>query len=248
MAKAVNDDLPNTVWHFVPDLYLSESIGRLCVGGCTPEQLLEYYNKLITIPEGYRRLYPEDTLNNFDEGSTMNIWCRDSAGSLFASSDDYCGPGTVRVFPGALYNAFTTPTFGEIVTVAQNGINFHSDSGDAAGIASVNYNEDGDPIFVIDITDPNIEEIIDVSTDSVTSWSMNNDHLLLTLCDNDKIVTISFTYEFVRLTMVITVQEKVTNLGVCGWQTTEKVYLRSQSIELSPDDIALKKVAVHERE
>jgi len=245
MAKAVTDDLPNTVWHFTPDFLIPDSIGRLCgFNGCTPKQILEQYNSQITIPQGYRRLYPEDTLNNFEDNQPMNILCKDSAGNVFVSSDDYCGPGTVKVSPGALYNAFTTPTFGEIVTVAQNGINFHSDSGEAAGIANVSYNEDGEPIFIIDITDPDIEEIIDVSTDSVTSWSMNNDHLLLTLRDNDKIVTISLTYEFLRLTMVISVQEKVADMGVCGWQTTEKVYLRSQSIELSADDIALKKVNV----
>ena len=237
IAAVCVPDGGNQSYNYTPNVSIPDQITRECDGTCSPEQILDLFDARITCPAGYSRADPSPSASNFVTIPVVPlVFCRDTTGRIFASSGPVCGPQTKELFSGAPSTPFTHPTFGEMVVISQGGIELYNDAGEAAGTATLMYDDNGEPIFNINITDPSIDEIIDVETTDITTWAMNSKGLLLTLKSGRKIVTINITYDFMRLSFVIEVKEPVAHEGVCGYQTTAKVYLLSDTIELTPSN------------
>jgi hypothetical protein len=238
-AYAVCEPVPadGTIYYYSDDPQFEQHLAFTCrqFPGCSPERVLQIYDSFLPVPRNYRRLTEPPTLTDFKTGPISDQWCEDTLGQPYMAGFGVgCGPGMTAIPEPVFFSPFAGEEFTTLSAAAEPGLVLYNTSGTEVGTATLTFTPSNEPIFILNIHDPEISEMIHIDLTAITDWKVDGDALILVASEMAKAdVTITISYSNERLYFAIEVKESPLLSKVCiDPSISVNVLLRTADIPL----------------
>jgi hypothetical protein len=217
-ALSIPDGQTRTYYYSATPDVISR-IRSLCVSGCTPARILELYQSLLPVPALYHPPSATPSASNYQQAPMTNTYCMDRLRNIFMSGTGVCGPDTMP-FTGVYsepITPFSTDSFTSLSDASKEGLPLLNAAGVASGNALLTISKTQEPIFILNIDDPDICDMVIIDLTEITEWELTDEALILYASEMGVAdVTIKISYQFGQLRFLLQIYQSPLLTKTCG--------------------------------